>query len=43
MMNINANCGAVKIAVRERPARFNLEKNSQSSVVTYYPNGSVSL
>ncbi|KNC24230.1 Kinesin-like protein Nod [Lucilia cuprina] len=38
MNNIGDN-SAVKIAVRERPARENLKNNLQSSVITYHPNG----
>lgn len=40
MNSINDN-GAVKIAVRERPARDHLKNNLQSSVITYHPNGNV--
>ncbi|TMW53990.1 hypothetical protein DOY81_000922 [Sarcophaga bullata] len=39
MNSTSANCGAVTIAVRERPARANLEKKFKSSIVTYHPSG----
>ncbi|XP_065365872.1 kinesin-like protein Nod [Calliphora vicina] len=38
MNNTNEN-SAVKIAVRERPAREHLKNNLQTSVITYHPNG----
>ena len=43
MNSTNANCGAVKIAVREGPVRANLAREFQSSIVTYHPSGNVRL